>query len=183
MGPSIVESAAETSGSAAPLEEWVKEAQRGERLAFEQLVRQTEGLARKTAFPLLPSHLVDDAVQESYLVVFQKLGHLRDPRAFQAWLCRIVLHVCYAMQKKYPTTAELEDRAVEADHSEHLATQMALRGALAQISEEARNVLILREFLGLDYEEIAFALNLPMGTVRSRLHYGRKKLAKLLDRN
>ena len=60
---------------------------------------------------------------------------------------------------------------------------MALRGALAQISEEARNVLILREFLGLDYEEIAFALNLPMGTVRSRLHYGRKKLAKLLDRN
>lgn len=181
MGTSIVESSANTSSLKVPLEEWVKEAQRGERQAFEQLVRQTEGLARKTAFPLLPPHLVDDAVQESYLVVFQKLGHLRDPQAFQAWLCRIVLHVCYAMQKKNPMTAELEDKAVEADHSEQLATQMVLREALAQISEEARNVLILREFLGLDYEEIAFALNLPLGTVRSRLHYGRKKLAKVLE--
>lgn len=163
------------------LAEWVKEAQAGERKAFEQLVRQTEGLARKTAYPLLPPHLVDDAVQEAYLVVFQKIGLLRDPRAFQAWLCRIVLHVCYALQKKNPATSEFEDQAESADPTEQVTTQMVMRDALAKLSEDSRNVLIMREFLGLDYEEISYALKLPIGTVRSRLHYGRKKLANLMS--
>jgi len=165
---------------AVPLEEWVKDAQSGNRQAFEQLVKQTEGLARKTAYPILRPHQVDDAVQEAYLVVFQKIHHLRKPEAFQAWLCRIVLHVCYAMKKKTLPTAEVEDEGSAPDPTAQVDTQMALQKALEQVSEESRNVLILREFLQLDYEEISYALNLPMGTVRSRLHYGRKKLAKLL---
>ena len=58
---------------------------------------------------------------------------------------------------------------------------MILREALNQLSEDSRNVLILREFIGFDYEEISYTLKLPVGTVRSRLHYGRKKLAKILS--
>lgn len=169
-----------THGGAASLTDWVKQAQKGERLAFEQVVRLTEGLARKTAYPLLRPHQVDDAVQEAYLLVFQKIQHLRKPEAFQAWLCRIVLHVCYALKKKTPLTAEPDEAVSVPDSTDAVDDHMVLRQALAQLSEESRNILILREFLKLDYEEIAYALKLPVGTVRSRLHYGRKKLGKIL---
>ena len=56
---------------------------------------------------------------------------------------------------------------------------MDLRTALAELREEERDVLIMREFLKFSYDDIAYALRLPVGTVRSKLHYGRKKLKKL----
>ena len=166
--------------SKAKLTNWVKQAQDGDKKAFEQVVRLTESLARKTAFPAIRSDLVEDVVQEAYLVVFQKLHHLRKPEAFQAWLCRIVLNVCHAVRKRHPPTAELDEQAQSPDSTIRVDNHSAMREALGKLSEESRNALIMREFLKMEYEEIAYALNLPVGTVRSRLHYGRKKLAKLV---
>ena len=176
----MMEVSTQKGNSATPLSSWVKQAQDGARLAFEEMVRMTEGRARKTAFPLVRPDLVEDAVQEAYLVVFQKLHHLRKPEAFQGWLCRIVINVCHAMRKKHPPTTELDDQAQTADPTKQVDNHLALREALSQLPEDSRNALIMREFLKLDYEEIGFALRLPVGTVKSRLHYGRKKLAKLL---
>ena len=84
------------------LTELVRMAQQEDRSAFEEIVRRTTGLARKTAFGVVRPHQVDDVVQEAFLTVYQKLHHLRDPAAFQAWLARIVLHACYAFRKKSP---------------------------------------------------------------------------------
>lgn len=164
------------------LTELVKMAQQEDRSAFEEIVRRTTGLARKTAFGVVRPHQVDDVVQEAYLTVYQKLHHLRDPSAFQAWLARIVLHACYALRKKSPTIAEPEDVA-SPDTTAGVAGKLDLRAALEQLKEEDRNVLIMREFLKFSYEEIAFATRLPVGTVRSRLHYGRKKLKSTLAHN
>ena len=164
------------------LEDWVLQAKSGDKQAFTKLMERTQGLARKTAFPLLRPHQVDDAVQEAFIVVFKKLQHLRDPKAFQGWLCRIVINVCHAIRKKTPlTTEDVEDGSSKEGLSDQVDTQMILREALNQLSEDSRNVLILREFIGFDYEEISYTLKLPVGTVRSRLHYGRKKLAKILS--
>ncbi len=168
-----------TSGTTIELSAWVRQAQTGDNSAFEELVRRTRGLVKKTAFPLLRADQVDDAVQESYLVVYQKIHHLRDPDAFQAWLVRIVLHVCYAIRKKTPLVAEVEDLVVTDDTTRQVDQRIDLKAALDQMKEDDRNILILREFLQLSYEEIAYALRLPVGTVRSRIHNGRKKLAKL----
>lgn len=168
-----------TSEPQVPLAEWVKRAQQNDTSAFEELVRRTTGLARKTAFPLLRPHQVDDAVQEAFLVVYQKLHHLQKPEAFQAWLARIVIHVCYKLRKKTPLTAEPEEVEVP-DTTSSVAARLDLREALNQLREEDRNVLILREFLKLSYEDVAYATRLPVGTVRSRLHYGRKKLKELM---
>ena len=162
------------------LNELVKMAQQEDRAAFEEVVRRTTGLARKTAYGLVRPHEVDDVVQEAYLTVYQKLHHLRDPKAFQAWLARIVLHACYALRKKAPIVADPDDVSTP-DTTEHLATRMDLRAALAELKEDDRNVLIMREFLKFSYEDIAYATRLPIGTVRSRLHYGRKKLKALLS--
>jgi RNA polymerase sigma-70 factor (ECF subfamily) len=178
-------SAATDAGTAsAELIAWVKRAQEGDASAFDELVRRTQGLVKKTAYPLLRPDQVDDALQETYLVVYQKLHHLRDPQAFQAWLVRIVLHVCYAIIKKTPLLADPDASAETGGTDESLALtqKLDLKAALARLKEDDRNILILREMLGLSYDEIAYALRLPVGTVRSRLHYGRKKLAEMLGR-
>ena len=169
---------------ATELAAWVRRAQEGDASAFDELVRRTQGLVRKTAYPLVRPDQVEDAHQEAYLVVYQKLHHLREPEAFQAWLVRIVLHVCYAIARKTPplARAEAEVEAGAQDSTLALTQKLDLKAALARLKEDDRNILILREMLGLSYDEIAYALRLPVGTVRSRLHYGRKKLADLLGR-
>ena len=174
--------AASPETSHAELAAWVKRAQEGDASAFDELVRRTQGLVRKTAYPLLRPDQIDDALQESYLVVYQKLHHLRDTSAFQAWLVRIVLHVCYAIAKKTPLLAEADTRAAGSDEASAITSKLDLRAALARLKEDDRNILILREMLGLSYEETAYALRLPVGTVRSRLHYARQKLASMLGR-
>jgi RNA polymerase sigma-70 factor (ECF subfamily) len=173
-----------TGGStqSAELSAWVKRAQEGDASAFDELVRRTQGLVKKTAYPLLRPDQVEDALQEAYLVVYQKLHHLRDPEAFQAWLVRIVLHVCYAIAKKTPLLAHDVPEGRSEDDSVALTQKLDLKAALARLKEDDRNILILRELLSMSYDEIAYALRLPVGTVRSRLHYGRKKLAELLGR-
>lgn len=162
---------------------WIKRAQEGDASAFDELVRRTQGLVRKTAYPILGPDQIDDALQESYLIVYQKLHHLRDPGAFQAWLVRIVLHVCYSIAKKTPLLAEADTRAAGSDEAAAITHKLDLKAALARLGEDDRSVLILREMLGLSYEEVAYALRLPIGTVRSRLFYARQKLAKLLKQD
>jgi RNA polymerase sigma-70 factor (ECF subfamily) len=169
------------SQAASELSAWVQRAQEGDASAFDELVRRTQGLVKKTAYPLLGPDQVEDALQESYLVVYQKLHHLRNPEAFQAWLVRIVLHVCYAIARKTPRLAASDTVEMSSqDDSIALTQRLDLKSALARLKEEERSTLILREMLGLSYEEIAYALRLPIGTVRSRLHYGRKRLVELL---
>ncbi len=159
----------------------VRTAQAGDSGAFETLVERTRGLVRKTAFPLLRTDQVEDAVQETYLIVYQKLHHLRDPNAFQSWLVRIALHVTYALQKKTPQLDDLDRDIATSDSTAAVSQRIDLKSALARLKEDDRNILILRELLQFSYEEISLALRLPVGTVRSRIHYGRKKLAELMQ--
>lgn len=180
MRLSLLPKPKQITGPKTELNELVRMAQQEDRTAFEEVVKRTTGLARKTAFPLVKPHQVDDVVQEAYLTVYQKLHHLRDPKAFQAWLARIVIHACYALRKKTPAVAEPDDVAAP-DTTDPVATRLDLRAALNKLKEEERNVLIMREFLKFSYEEIAYVTRLPVGTVRSRLHYGRKKLKELMD--
>ena len=160
--------------------ELVQLAQKGDKTAFAHLMEKTHGLARKTAFPVVRRHQVDDVVQEAFLLVFQKIHHLRKPEAFQAWLCRIVLHTAYSLNKKNLPAHEILGSDASTDTTAEVAANLDLRKALESLKPEVRDALILREFLGFSYEDTAFSLRLPVGTVRSRLHYGRKLLAKLL---
>ena len=76
--------------------------------------------------------------------------------------------------------AEPDQEVPSPDSTVAASHRLDLRTALNQLKEDDRNILILREMLQLSYEEISVALRLPVGTVRSRLHYGRKKLAEIL---
>lgn len=163
------------------LTHWVVRAQQEDSHAFEQVMERTMGLVRKTAFPLVRPHQVDDVVQEAFLTVFKKLHHLQKPEAFQAWLSRIVIHTCHKIRKQAIASGEIPEQISPNDEAHQVATRLDLRSALNQLKEEERQVLILREFVKFSYEDIAYVTRLPLGTVRSRIHYARKKLQKLLE--
>lgn len=163
------------------MEQLVRRAQKGDAQALEQLVEASYRLVRKVAAPLLPSSAVDDAVQETYLIVLQKLHHLQHPGAFRSWISRIALHVCYGWRRKSKPTEELSPEQAVTDLS---ATDksLTLKAALESLPQNDRDILILREYLGLTYEEIADTLLLAEGTVRSRLFNARKKLRDALQK-
>lgn len=168
--------------SEAALADCVRRAQAGESGALDELVHLTYRLVRKVAAPLLPAAAVDDAVQETYLLVLRKLPLLQHPEAFRGWLSRIALHVCYDWRRKQKPTEELPRDHAVADCSPQLQAQFDLKVALAKLPSKDRDILILREYLGLSYEELADALTLADGTVRSRLFHARKKLKALLTK-
>lgn len=163
------------------LEEYVRRAQSGDAAAMNELVAATYRLVRKIAAPLLPESAIDDAVQETYLLVIQKLHHLQHPGAFRGWLSRIALHVCYAQRRKARPTEEIGDSLTVEDGTARSQARLDLKTALEKLSQKDRDILILREYLGLSYEELADALDLVEGTVRSRLFNARKKLKELLQ--
>ena len=159
-----------------PLADLVKAAQLGQQAAFDRMMDQTHLLVRKVAAPLVPPHAVDDMVQETYLTVLQKLHHLKTPAAFRGWLSRIALTTCYQWRRKQKPTEQLGGQ-----HEETASPQGSnLKAALEALKQSDRDILILREYIGLSYEELADALHLTEGTVRSRLFYARKKLRELL---
>ena len=158
----------------------VRQAQSGDRSAFEELVSRTEKMVRKIAYSTVGPELVDDAFQESYLLVLRKLGQLKTPEAFISWFSRIVLHVCYDLRKGLAREVDLAENHSAPDHADRVTANVSVHRALEQLQREDRELLILRELLELSYDEVAAALRIPVGTVRSRLHKARKKLSDRL---
>jgi len=127
---------------------------------------------------------------------FQKLHLFRGRSAFYSWLFRIALNSAVSLKRKkhrVPVSIEAtrEDSGIEPvdrhsdsrpDHAlETTETQGAVRAALAEMAEEHRTVLVLKEIENLSYEEIAEIVGCPIGTVRSRIHRARAELRDRLQ--
>lgn len=158
----------------------VRRAQLGDQAAFEDLVNRSHRLLRKVALPLLPASCVEDVLQETYILMFRKLHYLQNPEAFLSWLTRIALNVCYNWQRRVRPTESLDSQELESQAQDEPLDVVAIRRTLSKLKEKDRNILILREYLDMSYEQIAEVLDLPEGTVRSRLFYARKKLKELI---
>ena len=132
-----------------------------------------------------------DASQEAVLRVYKGLPNLRlDAEAtLKAWICTVTANVCLdELRKKRPHTVEEapETAAVETSAEEQAAARERVReilAALHQLPGPQRMVLILRDMQGLSYEELAVALEISVGTVKSRLSRAREALRKLLPEN
>lgn len=133
-----------------------------------------------------------DAVQDAFVQAFLKLESFRGDSAFYTWVYRIAFNVAASRRRRIRPNLSLDDdaagRALQVPASatspsgriEQQEQAEQVRVALAGLDEEYRTVLVLREMDELSYEEIAEVLDLPMGTVRSRLHRARGQLRELL---
>ena len=144
-----------------------------------------------------------DATQRVFVKVFKNLKHLKDSRKFSSWIYQIALNLCKdeTKSKYYQTTSSLDelkdsknfdvssetDSSAYAGHNpentlERRELRSLLERALEQIPAEQKEVVVMKEFQGLKFIEIAEILELPINTVKSRMYYGLHALRKILDK-
>jgi RNA polymerase sigma-70 factor (ECF subfamily) len=182
----------------------VERVQRGDKRAFDLLVTKYQRkLGRLLSRFIRDPSEVEDVTQEAFIKAYRALPAFRGDSAFYTWLYRIGINTAknhlVAMGRRAPTSTEMDAEEAESlesgDQLRDLNTpenQMMSRQVgdtvnqtLQELPEELRTALTLREIEGLSYEEIATAMQCPVGTVRSRIFRAREavaaKLKPLLD--
>ena len=162
----------------------IKKLQAGNEQAFTVLVQSYAPYVYRTAFALLQDkNEAEDASQEVFLKIYRSIGQLSNPYAFQSWLKQIITHTCLdRLKKQHPTpTADSELDMAAVETSQNLDQHLIIQDALQRLSTEYRETLILREWQGYSYQEIAEMSGVPVGTVKSRIHTARMQLAKMLS--
>jgi len=162
----------------------VLRARNGDHDAFDVLARSVTARLYAIALRILRDvHLAEDSVQDSLVDGWRDLRALRDPALFDAWMTRILVRNCYRAAKRVRTTRQLT--VPNSEHTSDHATDVAERDRLAQafsrLTPEHRVVVVLRYYLEWEPAEIADALGVAPGTIRSRLHYGLENLRAALE--
>jgi RNA polymerase sigma-70 factor, ECF subfamily len=172
---------------AAPDQAYVAAALQGERQAFGVLVsRYHQPIYLMLARMFRDAHLADDAAQEAFVKAWQKLHTYQPERPFGAWIRSIAVRTALDLLRKEKPMAALDTTTLvvtsPGPESQVEAAQAgeAVRQAVLALPPAARAVLVLREYEGLSYQEIATDLHIPVGTVMSRLNYARNQLRKAL---
>jgi len=167
---------------------WITCAQHGDRQAFGELVRRhRQGVVNVVYRMCGDAGVAEDAAQEAFLRAWQNLGRYNPRFAFRSWVYRIALNLAVdALRRERPTCDLAAEPLVStADGPEAclVRKQQAeqVRRAVLDLPPASRSVVVLREYEGLSYHEIAEALDIPMGTVMSRLNYARCQLRRSLS--
>ncbi|MGD9128281.1 MAG: sigma-70 family RNA polymerase sigma factor [Planctomycetia bacterium] len=168
----------------------------GDRAAFGQLVRtHQDRLFTTMVYVTGSSEDAKDVVQEAFLRAYTGLESFRRDSAFYTWLYRIAFRAAISLHRKKKPMASIE-RAHEMIGEDPVATEDTqpdcqalsnervemVQTAITQLEDEYRSVIVLREIDGRSYDEIADVLDIPIGTVRSRLHRGRLQLRDRLKK-
>jgi len=160
--------------------ELIERARRGETMAYESLVRRYQDAAVRTAHLFAPDGDAEDAVQEAFVKAHAALGRFRDGSPFRPWLMRIVANEARNRRRSAGRRATLVVRAAEdrrpgdAAPSPESAVldreeQAWLLAAINGLGDDDRDVITARYFLDLSEAETAELLDIPRGTVKSRL--------------
>ena len=175
----------------APVEESVEQylverAMRGDRNAFGELAPTLGDRLYSVAHRILRDReLAGDVTQQALVKVWQDLPTLRDAARFDAWSYRLIVNACYdelrRRRREGPSLTLLETDATLPDAQLSVADRDQLERGFRRLSAEHRAVVILTYYLDYSMPEVAEALGVPLGTVRSRLHYARRALRAALD--
>ena len=174
----------------------VERAQHGDKHAFELLVSKYQRkLARLLSRFIRDPTEVEDVTQEAFIKAYRALPAFRGDSAFYTWLYRIGINTAknylVAMGRRAPTTTDIDSEEAEdyeggdqlrdlnTPESELMSRQVgeAVNQSLAELPDELRTAITLREIEGLSYEDIANIMNCPIGTVRSRIFRAREAIA------
>ena len=150
---------------------------------IQELIESHHALLYRYAYRLCGSAVdADDLTQQTYLIAHEKIRQLRDPQSAKSWLCTILRHA-YLRIVRHQTVLQPLDYAKDYPQpvSHDSFDEEALQLALSKLPEEYRSAVILYYFQELSYQEIAEVLEIPLGTVMSRLSRGKSQLKVLLE--
>ena len=168
----------------------LRRAQQGDSEAFRLLVEAYQTQVYRLALRMCGEAAADDVTQEAFLAAWRALPEFRGTCRFSTWLYRLTTNAAIdwlRREKRHRSmddVTELElpdDGPGPQDQAEQAEAQQAVRRALSRLSEEHRQVLLLRYMQELDYAEIAAALEISEGTVKSRISRAKMRLRELLD--
>lgn len=165
----------------------IASARLGDNKALSALVARWNGKLLAHAWRLLgDSDAARDAVQDAWAEIVRNIGSLKDTRAFPAWAYRIVSRRCARLidatvKRRQFDRAALDQPAVPEDAGPKQADIDTLRAAIRTLPGDQRAALALFYFEDMSVAEVAVALDVPAGTVKTRLMHARKKLRVLLD--
>jgi RNA polymerase sigma-70 factor (ECF subfamily) len=171
--------------------------------AFEELIRRHQRTVYALLYRLAPDwNDTADLAQEVFIRMWRSIGNLRNPGAFRSWLSQIVTNLFYDELRKRPrqlptismdepldsedgndaSTRDIRDKAAGPDElcQRNELTEI-VRQAMTRLPEQFRTAIILREFEGLSYEEIALITHTEIGTVKSRIARARAKIQEMVS--
>jgi RNA polymerase sigma-70 factor (ECF subfamily) len=151
--------------------EIVAAAQQGDALALDRLLDELAPYVRRLCARIAPA-TADDAAQEALLAVFRGLSALDAPEAIMTWARSIAVRTAIRLARRHDIEIAADDTAIGRTTSS-LEGLVDIDDALARLPVAQRAVLVLRAREGLSEQEIAAALGIPAGTVKSRLHRAR----------
>ena len=164
----------------------------GDQSAFADLMRRHEDRIFAVALRITGNRAdALDATQDAFISAFRRAGSFRGESAFSTWLYRIGINSCNdLLRKKGRSPIPQDDQVAEERASatlpgvsleDEVTTKLDVSAALAQLSVEYREAVAMHDLGGIPYEEIAEAMGVAVGTVKSRISRGRRKLALLLE--
>jgi RNA polymerase sigma-70 factor, ECF subfamily len=166
----------------------------GDLAAFEQLVERHRGIVFRIAARIVGPDDAEDVSQDAFLRAFHRLEQYRGNAAFRTWLLQITQNTALnaltrtrrrptEMVDDPPEAADRDPVRQPATELERRERQQRLEFKLRTMRPEYRSLLVLRDLEGLSYSEIASVLDMPLGSVKGRLHRARDELIDLLRNN
>ena len=175
----------------------VQQCQKGDRQCFRYLYQRYHRKVRSTLYQLCGSESLDDLVQEVFLRVWKGLPLLKQPATFSTWLYRITWNVAtdrrrtlarhHSFQSKLKTIdptgdGEIVSSGANSPDLMHLHYQDLVQRGLEHLTFQHRTVIVLHDLEEIPQKEISEILDIPLGTVKSRLFHARAALRKFLQR-
>lgn len=170
----------------------VNQARNGDEGAFGKLVEFFQNRIFAVAYGVAGDRQdAEDITQDTFIRAYRNIKNLKNEGAFYSWLVKIAVNTSMSFKKANNTGRMLPfdvipEPAYQGDtpdsYVEKRGEMERIQELLIELPPEARVVLVLREIEGLGYEEIACMLGVPIGTVRSRIHYAREKLRRVVKK-
>jgi RNA polymerase sigma-70 factor (ECF subfamily) len=184
--------------------EVIESCKAGNEKAFREIVLHSQRKVFNIAYRMLGNkEEAKDLAQEVFLSVYASIKDLREEAKFEAWLTQITINHCrnrwkYLERRKYFKSESLDDPIETQDGEiprpiydpsdnpetlyEKRMIQEAIQRGLLKLKKEQREMIVLRDLQGISYEEIGELFQLPIGTVKSKLHRARMDLKRILER-
>jgi RNA polymerase sigma-70 factor (ECF subfamily) len=161
----------------------VAAARSGDPTAFAQLVRRYQGDVWRLSYQLMGQEaLADDVTQDAFVRVYRFLPRYRGDSKFSTWLFSIARNCALDELRRAGRRRRLVDRIEASSHQEgrDASLRLEVAEALAALPLELREPVVLIDMFGISYAEVARMLAVPVGTIKSRVHRARERLARAL---